>query len=57
MRARHRKPKGPEVIRHRQVMEPAERWSIVVALLIIAAVLGTIGYFMLTIPTGGVTTP
>lgn len=55
--AKHRGAKGPEVVRHRQPFDPADRAALVAALLVLAAGMGLIGYLLLTIPTGGATTP
>lgn len=56
--AKHRGAKGPEVVRHRRYIDPADRTALIVALLLLAAGFGGIGYLLLTIPTGhGVTTP
>jgi hypothetical protein len=55
--AKHRGRKGPEVVRHKRTMHPSDRWSAVVALLLLAAGFGLLGYLMLTIPGGGGLTP
>lgn len=55
--AKHRGAKGPEVVRHRRFADPADRAALITALLVLAAGFGLLGYLLLTIPTGGATTP
>lgn len=56
--SKHRGKRGPEVVRHRQEVDKAERSSLIAALLVLAAFCGLLGWILLNTKAGtGAGTP